>query len=577
MKVVHINTFDNDGGAARAAYRLNKALNEYGIESNMLVLEKKSNDKDIFSIQTSEKVRGILKNNNILQEYLTKKYKNRTQTLFSPGFLGVDLNNYNKLKEADIIHLHWINGGYLSLKSLNKLKKLKKPIVWTFHDMWPFTGGCHYDENCGKYEKNCGNCKVLNSKIDKDLSRDIFNKKRDVYSNLKITGVTCSNWLGECAKKSELMSSKNINVIPNTLEIDTFKPIDKIISRKVLNLPENKFIILCGAMSATSDKRKGFDYLYNAIKLLAEKHKELIDKIEIVIFGASESKELEQLPFKTTFLGTLRDDMSIVHSYNCADVFVAPSIQENLANTVMESLACGTPVLAFNIGGMSDMIEHEVNGYLASEVSHVSLYEGLKYFITNNDSEKFRINARRYVEDNYAPHIIAEKYTELYKSIYVENIYDDKALYLKQRINNKLFIQLRYGYEVYLFYKYKLLKKLFEPQKIYVFPFEKCKNKKKIAIYGAGKVGTDYYKQIKRSRSYKLVAWFDKEYKNVSYKGRKLNSPESILSYDFDCVVIAIENNAIAQSVIEYLMELGVPKYKIIHSIHQKNIRFFNF
>lgn len=418
MKIFHINTNDLSGGAARAAYRLNKSLNMCGVESCMLVNKKTSDEANILVTSQKTKDKALSKITPLLDRIPLKFYNSKTKGLFSPAWGGIDITKHPRLIEADIIHLHWINNGFLSLKSIEKLKKLNKPIVWTLHDMWAFTGGCHYSDNCIKYTEACGNCPLLDSKRQRDLSRRIWDRKRKIYKDMNLTVVTCSKWLGGCAQNSSLLSSKNIRVIPNTLEMDVFKPINSRIAREILNLPEDKFIILFGAMSATSDKRKGFSYLAESINTLVSVNPELKNRAEILVFGATHSKDIESLPLNVNFLGNLGDNTTLSLCYNAADVFIAPSLEDNLPNTVMESLSCGTPVVAFNIGGMPDMIEHKTNGYLADSISPESLSEGISFFLEDSSNQDvFEKNSRESVVKSYRKDIVAKQYIEVYEEI----------------------------------------------------------------------------------------------------------------------------------------------------------------
>lgn len=402
MKILHLVVSDN-GGAARAAIRISEALIE---KSSIGVVRKTTTSKANLLVNKKESVIK-LPINNIINKLRIKK--GVVQYLFSDALIGINFKNNHLFKTCDIINLHWINDGMISYSTLNYMSKLRKPIVWTLHDMWPFTGGCHYDEECGRYKTNCGNCKVLRSNREKDLSTKIQKKKEKIYSDMNITIVGCSNWITECAKESKVFKNKLCVNIPNCIDIETFKPIDKEIARNILNIKTNKKIILFGAMSSTSDARKGFKFMLEAMKILDR------DKYIAVIFGnSSEESEIEKY-IETIYMGQLSDDYTLALLYNVADVFVAPSIQENLANTVMESLSCGTPVVAFNIGGMPDMIKHEINGYLCEPFKYESLCEGIEYCTKN--TVQLGERARKYVEDNYTYEIIGKKYTELYEKL----------------------------------------------------------------------------------------------------------------------------------------------------------------
>lgn len=377
MKVVHISKSDKGGGAAIAAYRLHNGLLKKGVDSNMLVLNKTTDEKEIFTI-SKNKLDKLLISKIKLDSMVFKKYNQRSnKIIFSQGKYSYSIRNNPLIEEADVIHLHWINNGLLSIEEIFELSKMNKKIVWTLHDMWPFTGGCHYAGECKKYKKNCGNCEILKTRVDNDITRKIFNNKNKNFKNIDFKIIGCSNWISECAKESSIFKSKKIKTIPNILDTNIFKKVEKKIARNILNLLEDKKYILFGAMSSTGDKRKGYDYLKKALLILNEKYPELKEEVEILIFGASYSNDQEDIPFKINFLGQLTDEITLSLVYNSANVFVAPSLEENLANTVNESLACGTPVTAFEVGGMPDMIKHKSNGYLAEYKNSEDLANGI--------------------------------------------------------------------------------------------------------------------------------------------------------------------------------------------------------
>jgi len=417
MKITHLNKSDIQGGAARAAYRLHTGLRKIGVDSKMFVDEKISDDPNVYG--PAGKVSKLWSKIRPFIDRAPLKFYNWQGTPFHPAWIGRDMQEYELVKQADIINLHWIAGGFLSIKGISRLAKLDKPIVWTLHDMWAFAGGCHYSEDCSKYTNSCGSCPQLNSKKDNDITRKIWKRKKLAYKNLNLTIITPSRWLAECAKKSSLFSSlDNIKVIPNGLDTTIFKPIDKLTARNILNLPKNKKIILFGAMSPTKNKLKGFQYLKDAINRFKNMKVFNKDELSLVIFGTSHSKDIEKFPFEVKFLGRLYDDFSLTLSYSAADVFVIPSLQDNLPNTAIESLSCGTPVVGFNIGGIPDIIEHKINGYLAEYKNSESLAEGIRWILEDeNRALKLREAARKKAQREYSLKIQAERYVDLYKSL----------------------------------------------------------------------------------------------------------------------------------------------------------------
>ncbi len=416
MKIIHISKSDIDGGAAIAAKRIcNSQQLIPDLEPILLVQSKKHNEENIFSIQSSFINKISFSIRTILDELTIRTLTLQSRGRFSFPFWGADITNNDILKNSSIINLHWINGGFLSLSSLNKIGKLKKPIVWTLHDMWAFTGGCHYSSGCDKFINYCSNCPSLIFKSDNDLSNKIFNKKIELFENLNLTIITCSNWLAEEASKSSLLKDKKIFVVPNPLGTKTFKPIDKKIARDSLKLPVDKKLILIGAMNL-KDERKGFRFLIESLDNLI--NSKLGIDTELIVFGKLGNDSLQRIPIKTHQLGKLKNEDEIIYAYNSADIYVAPSLQDNLPNTVMEAMGCGVPVVAFNVGGIPDMIDHNINGILATPRSSEELANGIKRLLTDDNLRKtFSINARDKVVKNFDEKIVAEKYLEVYKTL----------------------------------------------------------------------------------------------------------------------------------------------------------------
>jgi len=418
IKALHINTSDIQGGAARAAFRLNKALNKLNVNSEMFVQSKTGDDINVKSVAETKIQKAFAKIRPYYEMLFLELYKNRQKAPFSVARTGVDICKNKYVKEADLINLHWINAGFLSLKSIKKLNQLNKPIVWTLHDMWPFTGGCHYSGGCTKYKAKCGQCPILNSCKDRDLTRRIWGKKNKYYKYLNLTIVTCSTWLAQCAKDSSLFNDLRIEVIPNSVDTNVFKPIKKEIARDILNLPQNKYLVSFGAASATSDKRKGFYYLNEALGKIKKDYPQIKDDIELLVFGASYSEDINKLSIKTNFLGRLNDDHSLALCYSAADMFVGPSLEEAFGLTYTEAMACSTPCVAFDYSGPKDIINHKQNGYLAEYKSVDDIAQGICWML----EDKKRLidmgkKARQKVLDNYTYDIVGNKYLKLYKEL----------------------------------------------------------------------------------------------------------------------------------------------------------------
>ena len=406
MKVLIINTSDLIGGAARASYRLHQALLSEGIDSQILVQNKISDDYHVIGAESKgEKV--MYKIRPFLDSIPLKFYKKRTQSWFSSSLLPFS-NIVDKINaiNPDIVHLHWINEGMMTIEDI---AKIKAPIVWSLHDMWPFTGGCHYDEECGRYSDNCGKCKVLGSVKENDLSKKIFNKKRTVFLKKKnMTIVGLSKWLTGCAQKSSLFQNKRVINLPNPINTEVFKPVDKQVARELLNLPLNKKLILFTAVGATSDPRKGFKEVKEAFSNLDT------EDIEFIVIGSSKPKDDNSMKYHTYYMGYIHDDISLRLLYSAADVMVVPSLQENLSNVIMEAMSCATPVVAFNIGGNSDMVVHKQTGYLAQPLDSMDLARGIIWVIDSLATSVLSANARQKVIGEFDQTVVAQQYISLY-------------------------------------------------------------------------------------------------------------------------------------------------------------------
>lgn len=414
MKVLILNTRDISGGAAKAIYRIHRGLRSRGVDSRMLVQSKESDDYTVMSSATTGLGKEFAKIRTRLDALPLKFYSKRKKVFFSVNLLPDSVPGRVREIKPDIVQLNWVGDGFLRIETL---KDIQRPLVWRLPDMWAFTGGCHYDEDCGRYVHSCGRCPVLGSEKDNDLSRSVWGRKKKAWKHLNISIVTPSKWLAECARLSSIFRNARIEIIPNGIDVVRFKPIEKYIAREILSLPQNKKIILFGSESATSDPRKGYHLLLSALKKVTENHAGF-SKIELLIFGSSAPSELPDLGFPAHYLGRLSDDISLSVVYSAADVFVAPSSQENFANTVLEAMACGIPSVAFKIGGMPDLIEHQKNGYLAEPFDTADLADGIGWVIDSGERySEISKRARQRVEDEFNSELQTDRYLALYKDI----------------------------------------------------------------------------------------------------------------------------------------------------------------
>ncbi len=413
MKPLLISTTDINGGAARAAYRLHQGLQSINVSSQMLVQSRLSDDETITSSQT-RLGKAIAKLRPGLDKLpLQQLYPQCDRSVYS--FQWLPDRNASKVSHIgpDIINLHWVCDGFLNIGTIGKFKQ---PIVWTLHDMWAFTGGCHYSQECDRYTDSCGTCPQLSSRKHSDLSHWVWQRKAKTLKGINLTIVTPSAWLARCARASSLFKDLRVEVIPNSLDTAKYKPVNRQVARQILGLPQDKRLVLFGAMKATSDPRKGFHLLQSALQSLSKTGWK--EQLSLVIIGASQPSHPPNLEFEAHYLGVLSDDISLALAYAAADVFIAPSIQDNLPNTVMEALACGTPCVAFNIGGMPDLIEHQQNGYLAQAYKMEDLAQGIVWVLENtNRHQKLCSYARKKVEQKFTQELQARRYSSLFAEL----------------------------------------------------------------------------------------------------------------------------------------------------------------
>lgn len=415
MKVLFVNTSENTGGAAVAANRLMEALMAEGISSEMLVMHK-SSDKP-YVIVAGSRLRRIW---TFLFEriiiWINNIFSRKNLFKVSIANSGINITSLPEFQSADIIHLHWINQGMLSLNEIKRIIKSGKPIVWTMHDMWECTSICHHAYECEKFKHQCSECQYLRLPCKKDLSFRIFNKKLDILRNSGIHFVSVSSWLKRQAEQSALLKGSKISVIPNTLSVNDFQIYDKSESRKHLSLPENSYIILFGA-AKIDDPIKGFNILIDSLGFLIKKKPEMKPRLHLVLFGKIKKQELlTQIPISYTYIGNISNTKELSRLYSAANVTVSASYYETFGQTLIEAQACGCIPVSFGNSGQSDIIEHLKNGYLAKYLSAEDLAEGIIWAIDNREyiTQGF---LRDSVKDKYGISTVAEAYSRLYKTL----------------------------------------------------------------------------------------------------------------------------------------------------------------
>lgn len=413
MRILIVNTSEQTGGAAVASNRLLEALNKMGVEAKMLVREKETDNANVIKLHKHylQKIYFLFER---LCIFFNLHFRKKHLFEIDIANSGNDITSLSVFKKSDVIHLAWINQGMLSLNSIKKIITSDKAVVWTMHDLWPATSICHYPKRCKRYESSCQHCPILpDNGSEKDLSAKIWVKKNKVYNSGHIYFVTCSKWLCKEAKHSSLLKDHTIQSIPNPIDTHFFKPLDKHKARKKLNLPNDKNIILFVSQRVT-DNRKGMDLFIEAINYIAKEYPEIKKNSCIAILGGHAEEIANLLSLPTYPLGYVSDKENIRDVYNAANVFVLPTREDNLPNTIMEAMACGVPCVSFKVGGIPEMIDHLHNGYVAKEHNPQDLAQGIKWVLNNANYTQLSTAAIEKVIHTYSERNVAEQYINLY-------------------------------------------------------------------------------------------------------------------------------------------------------------------
>lgn len=417
MRIVIVNTFDKIGGAAIAAYRLFKGLQNKKQQVNYLVRKKIVDDKNVIATSHSFFKKQIDFFRFVWERFCFRllEHDKSIRFAFSIANIGENISKNKIIKQADIIHLNWTNVGFLSLRGIRKLLSLNKPVIWTMHDMWLMTGGCHHAYECTNFFNECGNCMYLRKPKSKDISYRILKRKKKIFSKRKIHIVAVSNWLAGKIKQSALFKDFPVYVIHNSIDTQLFRPIVKAEALRQIKLPDKKIYLLFGA-SRIDDPIKGWAYFSEAIKILCQDAM-WKNKIEIITFGRIKSINLIHqfniVPIH--HYGVINDVEKLCNLYNCADITITSSLYETQGQVAVESLCCGIPVVAFNTSGLAEVINHKENGYLAAYKSSADLAEGIKWCLDKNNYTHIVSSARPSVEEKFSEQHIVAEYLKVYE------------------------------------------------------------------------------------------------------------------------------------------------------------------
>lgn len=422
MRILLVNTSEQTGGAAVATRRLLFALNNNGEKAKMLVRDKQTDNISV--VEMPHRRLNML-------HFLWERMRVFLSLRFSMNHLwdvdiansGVDITSLPEFREADVVHLAWVNQGMLSLSSIEKILKSGKPVVWTMHDLWPATSICHYARGCEQFHEGCHNCRLLpGGGSANDLSSHVWKRKSALYNGSGIHFVTCSRWLEKQARKSGLLDGMSLTSIPNPIDTHIFYPYDKKNMRKELGLPLDKKVILFVAQKVT-DERKGASYLVDAINKMVRNDSQLRDNAVVALLGGHSEELAEQISIPSYPLGYISGETNLAKVYSAADVFVLPSLEDNLPNTLMEALACGVPCVGFAVGGIPEMIDHKINGYVARMGDVDDLTNGLGWVLSHAEAESLSHAALAKVGRCYSQQSVANKYIEVYTAAMAQKRY----------------------------------------------------------------------------------------------------------------------------------------------------------
>lgn len=406
MNIVHINHSDNIGGAAIAAYRLCTAMKRQGLNSKMLVYRNLRKNDSMVETLLENKRQLVLHQIRIRIEKMLIKLLFNPRRTFSVPIFGFSIHKHPLVKQADVIVLHWICSGMMTLNEVEKLLSLGKPVYWMLHDSYPFTGGCHVFGQCNRYQNGCKDCPLINNN---SLNRIVINQMRRkslVYSKPNLFFIGPSKWIVDCAHNSLPLKNKEIFLCRNVIDTELFRPkdVDGLKKRIGLN-PDKKTILFISA--CLSDKFKGWTYLLKALQELPT------DKYQCLVLGGKDNPISTNLNIVS--LGYEKDDERISDIINLGDVFVQPSLSESFSLVVAEAMACGVPCVGFNNTAIPGLINHKTTGYLADNMSYRSLAEGIRWICETADYYAMSEACRLFIENNCSYNRVKDIYSVIFK------------------------------------------------------------------------------------------------------------------------------------------------------------------
>lgn len=411
LRVAFLCNSDILGGAAIVTRRLVQALNEEGVDAHLVVFNKLSDDERVVGINAGRAHRGWVFLLERLRIAMANGFSRDNLFKVSIASHGLSVANNPEVRQADVIVLSWINQGMLSLKEIERLGRLGKPIVWIMHDMWNLTGICHHAMECRGYLKQCGNCQFLSGAKAADLSHKIWLKKKRLYDKVPMTFVAVSNWLAQCCKKSELLGERDIRVIPNAFPVHSFVTQPHL---PIPAIPADRKVIIMGA-ARLDDPIKGFDMAIAGLNRLFDNHPDVARRAIAVFFGnIRQYSSLDNLRFPHIELGTINDGNYLRELYARASVVLSTSLYETLPGTLIEGQAAGALPVTFGRGGQSDIVDHKVNGYIARYKDTDDIAEGILWAL---NQEYDREALHRLVAERFSAKTIANRFIDLFDEL----------------------------------------------------------------------------------------------------------------------------------------------------------------
>ncbi|VEP12240.1 Glycosyl transferase group 1 [Hyella patelloides LEGE 07179] len=401
MKILHINQSDISGGAGIAGYRLHQGLLDRKLDSRLLVGQAQTKSDRVATVQRKHRLENRLFR---LSRYLGLNNLNLISSF--------DIPKHQFYQEADVLNFHNLHTGYFNYLTIPNLTK-NKPAVFTLHDMWSFTGHCAYSYDCDRWKSGCGQCTYLDSypNVQRDNTQIEWKLKNWVYSRSNLIVVTLSQWLTQQVKQS-LLNRFQIHHIPNGIDTEAYQPLERELCRKILDIPPHSKVLMFGAQSL-SDSRKGGDLLLKALQALPQSLKA---EIVLLTMGSSSNQITQTVGIKAINLGYLERDRLKSVAYSAADLFVFPTRADNLPLVLQESMACGTPMVSFKVGGVPDLVRHNVTGYLATPEDTEDLSRGIVQLLEDDElRQQMSQNCRAIALAEYGIEIQVQRYVNLYR------------------------------------------------------------------------------------------------------------------------------------------------------------------